>query len=66
MSKFIALLPTGEWAEVESKDDVAIVPVNDSHLEFLGNSHISQRMAGELSMCKTEAEVNHLVEGWNS
>ncbi len=66
VSKLVAFLPTGDWAEVESIDDVKVVPVNNVSLEFLSNSHISQRMAGQLAMCESEQEVNSLIELWNS
>lgn len=61
----IAFLPTGDWAEVEDLNDVAVISVTDEHLTWLSNFEVSQRMAGQLSMCNSESEVEFLIAGWN-
>lgn len=38
----IAILPTGDWAQVESENDVQYIQVTDTQLEALGNIGYSQ------------------------
>lgn len=59
--KLIAVLPTGEWAEVESDNDVCFVTLTDKQFNHLSNEGASANTILELTAGCTKENINDIL-----
>lgn len=57
----IAILPTGDWAVVESDNDVQYVEVTDQQLEALLNEDYSDNTILSIDSSCTEENINSIL-----
>lgn len=61
MKKLIAVLPTGDWAEVESENDVQIVELTQRQLHTLSNDDHSQGTILQLTSDCTKENIDSIL-----
>lgn len=59
--KLIAILPTGDWAEVENVNDVQIVTLTDTQFNHLCNEGVADNTLLQIDSTCTEANINSIL-----
>jgi hypothetical protein len=57
----IAILPTGQWAVVESDNDVQYVELTDAQLEHISNNGVSENTILSIDSSCTEENINSIL-----
>lgn len=57
----IAILPTGQWAVVESDNDVQYVELTDAQLEHINNNDVSENTILSIDSSCTEENINSIL-----